>query len=74
VFQLYKVFNDKSRLISEEVPGERRPRTLTDEFRKGKLKELLLEDHNLSTFELTETLVISYWATRKFLKKIPIFA
>jgi hypothetical protein len=46
VFQLYKEFNDRSRLSSEEVPREARPRTSTDEFYKEKLKELLLEDYN----------------------------
>ncbi len=46
LFQLYKEFNDRSRLGSEEVPREGRPRTSTDEFHKEKLKELLLEDHN----------------------------
>jgi hypothetical protein len=51
VFQLYKESNDRSRLSSEEVPRESRPRTLTDEFPKEKLKELLLEDHNWGTFE-----------------------
>jgi transposase len=70
VFELYKEFNDRSRLSSEEVPHEGRPRTLTDEFHKQKLKELLLEDHNWSTFEYAETLGISYWATRKLLKEI----
>lgn len=70
VFQLYKEFNDRSRLSSEEVPREGRPRTLTDEFHKEKLKELLLEDHNWGTFEFAETLGISYWATRKLLKEI----
>jgi transposase len=69
VFQLYKEFNDRSRLSSEEVHREGRPRTLTDEFHKEKLKELLLEDHNWGTFEYAETLGISYWATRKLLKK-----
>jgi transposase len=70
VFQLYKEFNDRSRLSSEEVPREGRPRTLTDEFHKEKLKELLLEDHNWGTFEFTETLGISYLATRDLLKEI----
>lgn len=70
VFQLYKEFNDRSRLSSEEVPRDGRPRTLTDEFHKEKLKELLLEDHNWGTFEFAETLGISYWATRKLLKEI----
>ncbi len=55
VFQLYKEFNDWSRLSSEEVPQEGRPHTSTDDFHKEKLKELLLEDHNWSTFELAET-------------------
>jgi hypothetical protein len=70
VFQIYKEFNDRSRLSSEEVPREGRPRTSTDEFHKEKLKGLLLEDHNWITFELAETLGISYWATRKLLKEI----
>ncbi len=51
VFQLYKESNDRSRLSSEKVPREGRPRTLTDEFHKEKLKELLLEDHNWGIFE-----------------------
>ncbi len=55
VYQLFKEFNDRSRLSSEEVPREGRPRTLTDEFHKEKLKELLLEDHNWGTFEFAET-------------------
>lgn len=38
VFQLYKEFNDRSRLSSEEVPRDGRPRTLTDEFHKEKLR------------------------------------
>jgi len=46
VFQLYKEFNNRSRLSSEEVHRDGRPRTLTDEFYKEKLKQLLLEDHN----------------------------
>jgi hypothetical protein len=46
VFQLYKDFNNRSRLSSKEVPREGKPRTSTDEFHKEKLKELLLEDHN----------------------------
>jgi hypothetical protein len=46
VFQLYKEFNNRSRSSSEEVHREGIPRTLTDEFHKEKLKELLLEDHN----------------------------
>jgi histone-lysine N-methyltransferase SETMAR len=70
VFQLYKEFNDRSRLSSEEIPREGRPHTLTDEFHKEKLKELLLEDHNWGTFEFAETLGISYWATRELLKEI----
>ena len=70
VFQLYKEFNDRSRLSSEEVHREGRPRTLTNEFHKEKLKELLLEDHNWGTFEYAETLGISYWATRELLKEI----
>jgi histone-lysine N-methyltransferase SETMAR len=70
VFQLYKEFNERSRLSSEEVHREDRPRTLTDEFHKEKLKELILEDHNWGTFEYAETLGISYWATRKLLKEI----
>ena len=60
VFQIYKEFNDRSRLSSEEVHREGRPRTLTDEFHKEKFKELLLEDHNWGTFEYTQTLGISY--------------
>jgi hypothetical protein len=43
VFQLYKEFNDRSRLSSEEVPREGRPRTSTHEFHKEKLKEFLNE-------------------------------
>jgi transcriptional regulator with AAA-type ATPase domain len=70
VFQLYKEFNDRSRLSSEEIPREGRPHTLTDEFHKEKLKELLLEDHNWGTFEFAETLGISYWVTRELLKEI----
>jgi hypothetical protein len=70
VFQLYKEFNDRSRLSSEEVVRESRPRTLTDEFHKEKLKELLPEDHNWGTFEFTETLGISFWVTRELLKEI----
>jgi transposase len=70
VFQLYKEFNERSRLSSEEVYREGRPRTLTDEFHKEKLKELILEDHNWGTFEYAETLGISYWATKKLLKEI----
>jgi histone-lysine N-methyltransferase SETMAR len=70
VFQLYKEFNDRSRLSSEELPREGRPRTSTDQYHKEKLKELLLEDHNWSTFEFAETLGLSYWATRKLLKEI----
>ena len=70
VFQLYKEFNDRSHLSREEVPREGRPRTSTDESHKEKLKELLFEDHNWSTFELAETLGISYWATKKLLKEI----
>ncbi len=58
MFQIYKEFNDRSRLSSEEVLREGRPRTLTDEFHKKKLKELLLE-HNWGTFEFAETLGIS---------------
>ena len=38
VFELYKELNDRSRLNSEEVPREGRPRTLTDEFHKQKLR------------------------------------
>jgi transposase len=70
VFQLYEEFNDRSRLSIEDVPQEGRPCTSTDEFHKEKLKELLLEDHNWSTFEFAETLGISYKATRKLLKEI----
>ena len=70
MFQLYKEFNERSRLSSEEAHREGRPRTLTDEFHKEKLKELILEDHNWGTFEYAETLGISYWATRKLLKEI----
>jgi hypothetical protein len=70
VFQLYKEFNDRSRLSSEELPREGRPRTLTDQFHMEKLKELLLEDRNWSTFKFAETLGLSYWATRKLLKEI----
>ncbi len=70
VFQLYKEFNHRSRLSSEELPREGRPRTSTDQYHKEKLKELLLEDHNWSTFEFAETLGLSYWATRKLLKEI----
>jgi hypothetical protein len=36
VFHLYKEFNDRSRLSSEKVPREGRPRTLTDKFHKEK--------------------------------------
>jgi hypothetical protein len=68
VFQLYKEFNDRSHLSSEELPQEGRPRTSTDQFPMEKLKELLPEDHNWSTFEFAETLGLSYWATRKLLK------
>ncbi len=60
MFQIYKEFNDRSRLSSKEVPWEGRPRTLTDEFHMEKLKELLIEDHNWGTFEFAETLGISY--------------
>ena len=70
VLKLYKEFNDRSRLSSEEVHREGRPRTLTDEFHKEKLKELLIEDHNWGTFEYAETLGISYWTTRELLKEI----
>ncbi len=55
LFQLYKEFNDRSHLSREEVPREGRPRTSTDESDKEKLKDLLLEDHNWSTFKLAET-------------------
>jgi hypothetical protein len=72
LFQLYKEFNNRSHISSEEVPRERRPRTSTDEFHKEKLKDLQLEDHNWSTFKLAETLVISYWVTRKLLKEIGV--
>jgi histone-lysine N-methyltransferase SETMAR len=57
-------------MSSEEVHREGRPRTLTDEFHKEILKELILEDHNWGTFEYAETLGIGYWATRKLLKEI----
>ncbi len=70
VFQLYKEFNDRSRLSSEELPREGRPGTSTDQYHKEKLKELLLEDHNWSSFEFAETLGLSYRATRKLLKEI----
>jgi transposase len=70
VFQLYKEFNDRSRLSSEEIPREGRPRTLTDEYHRDRLKELLREDQNWGTFEYAETLGISYWATRELLKEI----
>jgi len=72
VFKLYKEFNKRSRLSSEEVYREDRPRTLTDEFHKKKLKKLILEDQNWGALEYAETLGISYWATRKLLKEIGV--
>ncbi len=38
VFQIYKEFNDRSRLSSEELPRERIPCTSTDQFHMEKLR------------------------------------
>jgi hypothetical protein len=65
VFQIYKKFNNRSHLSSEDLSREGKPRTLTDEFHE---EELLLVDHNCGTFEFSGTLGISYCATRKLLK------
>ncbi len=67
-YELYREFNERTRLISEDAPHEGRPREATDEIHKEKLKELLLEDWG--TFELAENLGVSYWSTIRLLKEV----
>ncbi len=69
-YELYREFNERTRLISEDAPHEGRPREATDEIHKEKLKELLLEDRSWETFELAENLGVSYWSTIRLLKEV----
>ena len=70
VFLLYKEFQDRTRLETEDEPRSGRPRVTTDEMHREKLKELLNEDRDWSISELAESLDISYYATLVLLSKV----
>ena len=70
VYELYREFSEGTRLSSENDQYEGKERTATDDIHKEKLKELLLEDKNWSTFELSENLGISTSSTKRLLKEV----
>lgn len=70
VYELYREFSEGTRLSSENDQYEGKERTATDDIRKENLKELLLEDKNWSTFELSENLGVSTSSTRRLLKEV----
>ncbi len=67
---MYWEFSEGTRLSSENDQYEGKERTATDDIRKEKLKDLLLEDKNWSTFELSENLGTSTSSTRRLLKEV----
>ncbi len=70
VYRLYNEFKECKRLSCEDATHEGRPCSSTDEEHEERLRELLNEDKNWSTDELTLSLGISKSSTLRLLNKI----
>ena len=70
VYRLYNEFKECKRLSCEKAPREGRPCSSTDEEHEERLRELLNEERNWNTDELTLSLGISKSSTLRLLNKI----
>ena len=61
VYYIYNQFRDGERQTCEQLLGAGRPRTMTTEEMKERLRNLLYDDRNWSTQDFAEELGVNVW-------------
>lgn len=69
VYEWHKMFKDGREGVEDE-PHQRRPRTSTDEHYVTQIKELVLQNHRLTTRELADAVGISNGSVNTILKDV----